>query len=79
MHTATLRAVGESVSGALPRQMLRTQSLAAGASVTVTEEDGRLVLSSARRRYRLAGLLAGRKPGDMVTATGLGRCAARGT
>ena len=68
MHTATLRAVGESVSGALPRQMLRTQSLAAGASVT--EEDGRLVLSSARRRYRLAGLLAGRKPGDMVTAPG---------
>ena len=67
MHTATLRAVGGSVPGTLLRQM-RTLGLAAGASVT--EEDGRLVLSSARRRYRLAGLLAGRKPGDMVTAPG---------
>ena len=70
MHTATLRAVGESVPGTLPRQMLRTLGLAAGASVAVTVEDGRLVLSSARPRYRLAGLLAGRKPGDMVTAPG---------
>jgi antitoxin ChpS len=65
MHTATLRAVGGSVSVTLPRQMLRTLGLTAGASVAVTIEDGRLVLSPARPRYSLAELLAGMKPGDM--------------
>ena len=59
MHTATLRAVGGSVSVTLPRQMLRTLGLTAGASVAVTLEDGRLVLSPARPRYRLDDLLAG--------------------
>ena len=70
MHTVTLRAVGGSVSVTLPRQMLRTLGLAAGASVAVTVEDGRLVLSPARPRYSLAELLAGMKPGDMPTAIG---------
>ena len=70
MHTATLRAVGGSVSVTLPRQMLRTLGLAAGASVAVTLEDGRLVLSPTRPRYALAELLAGMKPGDMPTAKG---------
>ena len=70
MHTATLRAVGGSVSVTLPRQMLRTLGLAAGAVVAVTLEDGRLVLSPARPRYSLAELLAGMKPGDMPTAPG---------
>lgn len=68
MHTATLRAVGGSVSVTLPRQMLRTLGLEAGASVAVTVEDGRLVLSPARPRYTLAELLAGMRPGDMPTA-----------
>ena len=70
MHTATLRAVGGSVSVTLPRQMLRTLGLTAGASVVVTLEDGRLVLSPARPRYSLAELLHGMKPGDMPTAKG---------
>ena len=70
MHTATLRAVGGSVSVTLPRQMLRTLGLAAGASVAVTVENGRMVLSPARPRYTLAELLAGMKPGDMPTAQG---------
>ena len=70
MHTATLRAVGGSVSVTLPRQMLRTLGLAAGASVAVTLEEGRLVLSPARPRYTLDELLAGMKPGDMPTAPG---------
>lgn len=65
MHTATLRAVGGSVSITLPRQMLRALGLAAGAAVAVTLEDGRLVLSPARPRYTLDQLLAGMKPGDM--------------
>jgi antitoxin ChpS len=70
MHTATLRAVGGSVSVTLPRQMLRTLGLAAGASVAVTVEDGRLVLAPARPRYTLDQLLAGMKPGDMPKAPG---------
>ena len=70
MHTATLRAVGGSVSVTLPRQMLRTLGLAAGASVAVTLEDGRLVLSPARPRYRLDDLLAGMKIRDMPAAAG---------
>lgn len=68
MHTATLRAVGGSISVNLPRQMLRTLGLAAGASVAVTVEGGRLVLSPTRPRYTLDELLAGMKPGDMPTA-----------
>jgi antitoxin component of MazEF toxin-antitoxin module len=70
MHTATLRAVGGSISVTLPRQMLRTLGLAAGASVAVTVEGGRLVLSPARPRYTLTELLAGMKPGDMPTSPG---------
>ena len=70
MHTATLRAVGGSISVTLPRQLLRTLGLAAGASVAVTVDDGRLVLSPVRPRYSLAELLAGMKPGDMPTAKG---------
>jgi len=50
--------------------MLRTLGLAAGSSVAVTVEDGRLVLSPARPRYSLAELLEGMKPGDMPTAKG---------
>ena len=70
MHTATLRAVGGSVSVTLPRQMLRTLGLAAGASVAVTLENGRLVLSPARPHYTLDELLVGMKAGDMPTAPG---------
>ena len=70
MHTATLRAVGGSVSVTLPRQMLRTLGLAAGASVAVTLENGRLVLTPARPRYTLDELLAGMKAGDRPTAPG---------
>lgn len=70
MHTATLRTIGGSVSVTLPRQMLRTLGLSAGASVAVTVEDGRLVLSPARPRYTLTELLAGMKPGDLPTAPG---------
>lgn len=58
------------MSVTLPRQMLRTLGLAAGASVAVTIEGGRLVLSPSRPRYTLTELLAGMKPGDMPTAAG---------
>ncbi len=70
MHTATLRAVGGSVSVSLPRQLLRTLGLEAGASVAVTLEAGRLVLAPVKPRYTLAELLAGMKPGDLPTTPG---------
>ena len=70
MRTAILRAVGGSMSVTLPRQMLRTLGLAAGALVTVTVEGGRIVLAPVRPRYSLTELLAGMKPGDMPTAKG---------
>lgn len=70
MHTATLRAVGGSVSVNLPRQLLRILGLEPGASVAVTLEGGRLVLSPVRPRYSLDELLAGMKPGDMPAAEG---------
>lgn len=65
MHTSTLRSVGGSVSITLPRQMLRTLGLEAGAEVTVSLEGGRLVLAPVRPRYTLAELLAGMRPGDL--------------
>jgi antitoxin component of MazEF toxin-antitoxin module len=65
MHTATLRSVGGSVTVTLPRQMLRSLGLSAGAVVNVDISGGSLVLTPARPRYTLADLLAGMEPGDM--------------
>jgi antitoxin component of MazEF toxin-antitoxin module len=71
MHTATLRAIGGSVTVTLPRQFLRAMGLDAGARVDVAMEGGKLVLSPSRPRYTLEGLTQGMKPGDMPTAEGL--------
>lgn len=70
MNTATLRAVGGSVSVTLPRQLLRDLGLTAGAEVAVTVEGGRLVLTPARPRYSLDDLVAGMKPGDLPAEPG---------
>ena len=70
MHTSTLRSIGGSVSVTLPRQLLRSLGLEAGARVDVTLEDGRLVLSPSRPCYRLDDLVLGMEPGDMPTAEG---------
>jgi len=70
MHTATLRTIGGSVSVTLPRQLLRTLGLDAGARVAVQVEDGRLVLSPAKPRYSLDELLKGMRKGDMPKAEG---------
>ena len=75
MHTATLRAVGGSVSGALPREMLRALDIAAGASMAVSVENGRLILSPALPRHTLGELVAGMLSGDMPASAGLGPCA----
>ena len=70
MHTATLRAIGGSVSVTLPRQLLRTLGLDAGASVSVAVDGGRLVLTPTRPSNTLDELLSGMKPGDMPTDPG---------
>ncbi len=70
MHTATLRTIGGSVSVSLPRQLLRSLGLDAGARVAVEVEGGRLVLSPARPRYSLDELLKGMRKGDMPRAEG---------
>ncbi len=65
MNTATLRAVGGSVSVTLPRQLLRSLGLEAGATVQVTADAGRLILAPVRPRYTLAELTRGMREGDM--------------
>jgi antitoxin ChpS len=70
MHSATLRAIGGSISVTLPRQMLRSLGLEAGSRVDVAMEDGRLILSPARPRYSLDDLLKGMRRGDMPAAGG---------
>jgi len=70
MHTATLRAVGGSVSINLPPALLRTLGLSAGSEVAVAVEGGRLVLSPKQPRYTLDELLSGMKPGAMPAAPG---------
>ncbi len=59
MHTTNLRKVGGSVMLAVPRALLDTLHLQAGARVGIAVEKGRLVVEPRqRRRYRLDELLA---------------------
>jgi antitoxin ChpS len=78
MHTSTLRAVGGSVTVTLPRQMLRTLGLEAGATVGVAIEGDRLVISSQRPRYRLADLVRGMRNGDLPGSPGWEDAAPKG-
>lgn len=70
MNTATLRAIGGSVSVTLPRQMLRQMGLEAGHEVEITTDGHSVTLTPARKRYTLAQMVKGMKPGDMPTAKG---------
>jgi len=59
MHTTNLRKVGGSVMLAVPPAILDLLHLAAGSTVGVTVEDGRLVIApQPAPRYTLAELLA---------------------
>jgi antitoxin ChpS len=78
MHTSTLRAVGGSVTVTLPRQMLRTLGLEAGATVGVAIEGDRLVINSQRPRYNLADLVRGMKAGDLPSSPGWEDAAPKG-
>jgi antitoxin ChpS len=70
MNTVTLRAIGGSVTVALPRPMLRQMGLDAGHEVEITSDGQSLTLAPARKRYTLAQMLKGMKPGDMPVAKG---------
>lgn len=68
MNIAKLRAVGGSVAVTLPRPMLRQIGLAAGDEVEIASDGRALTLAPRRKRYTLAELLRGMKPGDMPAA-----------
>lgn len=70
MHTAKLRAIGGSISVTLPRQMVRQMGLEAGHDVEITSDGQTLMLAPTRKRYSLAQMLRGMKPGDMPSAPG---------
>ena len=70
MNVAKLRAIGGSVAVTLPRPMLRQIGLEAGHEVEITSDGQSLTLAPRRKRYALAELLKGMKPGDMPTAEG---------
>ena len=58
-HKVVLRKVGGSVMLALPPALLDVVELAAGQSVAVSVEEGRIVVQAHRRpRYTLAELLS---------------------
>ena len=58
-HTAILRKVGGSVMIAIPPALLDVANLTAGRQVSVSVEDGKLVIESQRKpKYTLQELLA---------------------
>lgn len=59
MHTTSLRKVGGSVMLAVPRALLETLQLSAGAKVGLAIDNGRLVVEpKPRPRYTMQELLA---------------------
>lgn len=59
MHTTNLRKVGGSVMMAVPPALLDVLHMAAGTKVSITVDDGRLVVEpKAKPRYTMAELLA---------------------
>lgn len=58
MHTAVIRKWGNSLALRLPQHMAADLQLAEGATVSLSIEDNALVVKAARRKYKLADLLA---------------------
>ena len=66
MHTATLRALGGSLTLTLPKQLLKNLGLEAGSQVDIAADHERIIVTpKQKRKYTLDELLAGMKPGDM--------------
>ena len=62
-HAVRLRKIGRSVMLAIPKAMLDTLNLSAGAAVELSIRSGRLVIDPKRQpRYSLGELLAPCKP-----------------
>jgi len=57
MSTVTLRRWGGAVAVSLPKKVLSTLELDAGAQVELKIEDGSIILTPARRRFTLAQLV----------------------
>ena len=57
MTTATLRKWGGAVAVSLPKKVLALLKLKAGSQVEVTAQDGKIILSPARREYSLDQLI----------------------
>jgi antitoxin ChpS len=62
MQTTILRKVGGSVMMTVPPAMLEQLNLAAGATVGIDVEDGRLIVHSRKPKYTVEELLAGYDP-----------------
>jgi antitoxin ChpS len=56
MNTSTLRNWGGAIAVSLPKKVLAMLGLQAGSEVAIDVQDGKIVLSPARRRYTLARL-----------------------
>ena len=59
---------GNSLGLRIPKEVAHHAGLAEGMRVEVAAEDGRVVISPARPRYRLETLLEGMTPEDMHAA-----------
>jgi antitoxin MazE len=59
---------GNSLGLRIPKEVAREAGLAEGMRVEVAAEDGRVVISRTRPRYRLEELLEGMTPEDMHAA-----------
>jgi len=59
---------GNSLGLRIPKEVARAAGLAEGMRVEVAAEDGRVVISPDRPRYRLEELLEGMTPEDMHAA-----------
>lgn len=58
MPSAKLRKVGGSTMLAIPPALANELRLGPGANVDLTVDDGKLIVKPARKRYKLADLLA---------------------
>ncbi len=56
---AVVQKWGNSAAVRLPATLLKEIKLATGEQIEITTEDGRIIISPLRNRYRLADLLAG--------------------
>ncbi|MGE0530855.1 MAG: AbrB/MazE/SpoVT family DNA-binding domain-containing protein [Hyphomonadaceae bacterium] len=72
MQTAIIAKWGNSLALRLPRHIVESVRLSEGASVNLFVEDETLCIRPARKRYKLADLLAAHDPSHNQTETDWG-------